>query len=313
MDMPHFVYPSVDDHLRFDFLTIVNYATKKIYVQIFVWTDILNSLCYPRSRITGSYGNSVFNFYRNCYTASYSDSTVLLSHHQCMTVAISSHPCQHLLFFSAFYSYSHPMVSDMLSSFGLYLHCIMPNDTDHLLMFLLASSFLKIFFKFKFMYFNWRLITLQYCILLPYINMNLPWVYTCFLYWTPSLLPPHTIPLGHPSAPAPSILYPASKLDWRFISYMILYMFQCHSPKSFHPLSLPQSPKYCSILLGSSLSSLEIYLNPLSLLKLGCLFIEFHVFFSISRILELYQIHNLKIFLPFCDFPWWCPLMHRSF
>ena len=36
MDMPHFVYPSVDDHLRFDFLTIVNYATKKIYVQIFV-------------------------------------------------------------------------------------------------------------------------------------------------------------------------------------------------------------------------------------------------------------------------------------
>ena len=28
---------------------------------------------------------------------------------------------------------------------------------------------------------------------------------------------------------------------------MILYMFQCHSPKSFHPLPLPQSPKDCSI------------------------------------------------------------------
>ena len=47
-----------------------------------------------------------------------------------------------------------------------------------------------------------------------------------------SHLPPYTIPLGHPSAPAPSFLYPASNLDWRFISYMILYMFQCHSPKS---------------------------------------------------------------------------------
>ena len=62
-----------------------------------------------------------------------------------------------------------------------------------------------------------------------------------------SLLPPHTIPLGRPSAPAPSIQYCASNLDRRLISYMILYMFQCHSPKSSHPLPLPQSPKDCSI------------------------------------------------------------------
>ena len=63
----------------------------------------------------------------------------------------------------------------------------------------------------------------------------------------PSHLRPHTIPLGHPSAPAPSILYPASNLDWRFFSYIILYMFQCHSPKSSPQLPLPQSPKDCSI------------------------------------------------------------------
>ena len=59
----------------------------------------------------------------------------------------------------------------------------------------------------------------------------------------PSHLLPHTISLGQPSAPVPSILYPALNLDWRFISYMILYMFQCHSPKSSHPLPLPQGPK----------------------------------------------------------------------
>ena len=57
----------------------------------------------------------------------------------------------------------------------------------------------------------------------------------------------HTIPLDHPSAPASSILHPASDLDWRFVSYMILYMFQCHSPKSSHPLPIPLSPKDSSI------------------------------------------------------------------
>ena len=63
----------------------------------------------------------------------------------------------------------------------------------------------------------------------------------------PSLLPLCTIPLGRPSAPTLSNQYHASNLDWRFISYMILYIFQCHSPKSSHPLPLPQSPKDCSI------------------------------------------------------------------
>ena len=63
----------------------------------------------------------------------------------------------------------------------------------------------------------------------------------------PSHFLPHTIPLSRPSAPAPSIQYPASNLDWRFISYMILYKFQHHSPKSSHPRPLPQSPKDYSI------------------------------------------------------------------
>ena len=67
--------------------------------------------------------------------------------------------------------------------------------------------------------------------------------HTCVPHAEPSsLLPPHTIPLGRPSAPAPSIQYRASNLDWQLVSCMIFYMFQCHSPKSSHPLPLPQSP-----------------------------------------------------------------------
>ena len=41
----------------------------------------------------------------------------------------------------------------------------------------------------------------------------------------PSHLLLHTIPLGHRSTPAPGILYHSWNLDWRFISYMILYIF----------------------------------------------------------------------------------------
>ena len=50
-------------------------------------------------------------------------------------------------------------------------------------------------------------------LVLPYIDMNPPRVYMSSQSWTPSHHPPHIISLGHPSAPAPNILYPVSSLD----------------------------------------------------------------------------------------------------
>ena len=84
----------------------------------------------------------------------------------------------------------------------------------------------------------------------------------------PSHLPPHNISLGHPHAPAPSILYPASDVDWWFDSYMIVYMLECHSPKSSHPLPLPLSPKvhYTYLCLFSCLAYrvvIAIFLNSI--------------------------------------------------
>ena len=101
-------------------------------------------------------------------------------------------------------------------------------------------SFLIIFFIYLFNF----IILYWFCHTLTWISHGC----TCVPHPKPhSHLPPHTIPLGSPSAPAPSIHYHALNLDWRFVSYMILYMFQCHSPKSSHPCPLPQSPKDCSI------------------------------------------------------------------
>ena len=115
-----------------------------------------------------------------------------------------------------------------------------------------------IFFVFRsFIFFSFYFILLYNTVLvLPYINMYLPRLYTCSQSWTPFPPPSPYILLGHPSAPAPSILYPASNLDWPFISYMILYIFQCHFPKSSYPFPLPQSPKDCSHILKLHLSFL---------------------------------------------------------
>ena len=94
-------------------------------------------------------------------------------------------------------------------------------------------------------------LTLFYFTILYWFCHTLTWIHHgCTWVPNPELLshlPPHIISLDHPHAPAPSILYPVSNIDWWFISYMIVHMFQCHSPKSSHPLPLPQSPKVCSI------------------------------------------------------------------
>ena len=62
-----------------------------------------------------------------------------------------------------------------------------------------------------------------------------------------SHLPPHSIPLGCPRAPALSALLHASNLYWSSILHTVIYMFQCYSLKSSHPHLLPHSPKVCSL------------------------------------------------------------------
>ena len=87
------IHSWIDGHLAcFHFLAIMSDAC----VQLFVWTYVFNSLGYiPRSTISGSYGNSAFNFLRNHQTFFHSGYSTLYSHKQCMRIPVSLLPHQH--------------------------------------------------------------------------------------------------------------------------------------------------------------------------------------------------------------------------
>ena len=114
----------------------------------------------------------------------------------------------------------------------------------------------SLIFFFKFIYFNWRLITLQYCSVFCH---TLTWIShecTCVPHpESPSHLPPRPISQGHPNTPALSALSHASNVDWRSISHILIYIYiyiyiyivQCYSLKSSHPRLLPQSLKVSSL------------------------------------------------------------------
>ena len=102
----------------------------------------------------------------------------------------------------------------------------------HANMHTLLLFFLNFYYNYLFYVYVYFILLYNTVLVLPYIDMNPPRVYMRSQTWTPSHLPPHKISLGHHRAPAPSMLYPALDIDWWFDSYMIVYMFQCHSPKS---------------------------------------------------------------------------------
>ena len=89
------------------------------------------------------------------------------------------------------------------------------------------------------------------------------------------------------------ILYPASDLDWRFVSYTILYMFQCHSPKSSCPFPLPQSQKVCSVHLRlfcclAYRVIVTIFLNSIYMCQYTVLVFFFLAYFTLYNRLQFH-------------------------
>ena len=127
-----------------------------IHIQVFVWTHVFNFLKYiPRSRITESYSNPMFNYLSNHQVVFHSD-----CNHFTFPPAMyngSPNPHQHLLFsffflsfFLSFFFYWHPSGCEVVSHCGFDCISLMTNDDELHFMCLLAiciSSFQKCLFN----------------------------------------------------------------------------------------------------------------------------------------------------------------------
>ena len=116
------------------------------------------------------------------------------------------------------------------------------------------------FFKYKFIYFNWRLITLQYCIGFAIHQHESATGIHMFSTLNPS---PTSLPI--PSLWVIPVHQPRASciLHWTWTGNS-LYMFQCHSPKSSHPLPLPESKRLFYISVSLLLSHIQGYHYHLS-------------------------------------------------